>query len=273
MSRVFLRQPLEGVATFWRIRRRDGVALGLTSHDRDLWFDGIVHRAAPGMLPSAIRRTADLSPDSAEVRGAVTHDSLAAGDLASGRFDGAAVEIGVADWESLDRAVLYRGEIGVIDEEAGRFTAELISAKAALEADTVVRTSPTCRARFCGPGCTLSANRFTHEATLATVDLAENRVSFSGGPPAEAMRDGSLRWVDGPHAGQTMEVTRADETGLVLDAALDQGLASGARALLREGCDHTLQTCHARFGNAANFQGEPFVPGNDLMARYPAQRS
>ena len=49
MTRVFYRQALEGVATFWRIRRRDGVTLGLTSHDRDLWFDGVRHRAAPGM--------------------------------------------------------------------------------------------------------------------------------------------------------------------------------------------------------------------------------
>jgi uncharacterized phage protein (TIGR02218 family) len=152
MSRVFFRQALEGVATFWRIRRCDGVTLGLTSHDRDLWFDGVRHRAAPGMSPSAIRRSSDLASDSAEVHGALTHDSIAADDLGAGRFDGAGVEIGVVDWETLDRAVLYRGEIGGVTEEAGRFGAELISAKAALEADLVPRTSPTCRARFGGPG-------------------------------------------------------------------------------------------------------------------------
>jgi hypothetical protein len=53
---------------------------------------------------------------------------------------------------------------------------------------------------------------------------------------------------------------------------LDPALTPGTRALLRQGCDHTLQTCHARFGNAINFQGEPFVPGNDLLARYPGAR-
>ncbi len=269
MTRVFNREPLEGLATFWRIHRRDGLTLGLTSHDRDLWFDGLLHRAAPGMLPSAIRRTADLSPDSAEVQGALTHDSIAGADLAAGRFDGAAVEIGVVDWENLDRSVLYRGEIGGVSEQAGSFGAELRSAKAELEADVVPRTSPTCRAAFGGPGCTLAIARFTHEAGLATVDLAENRASFSNAPPADRMRDGSLRWLDGPHAGLTMQVIAADETGLVLDATLDPALLPGARALLREGCDHTLQTCHSRFGNAVNFRGEPFLPGNDLIARYP----
>lgn len=269
MSRVFFSEELEGVATFWRIRRRDGVTLGLTSHDRDLWFDGVVHRAAPGMIPSAIRRTADLSPDSAEVQGALTHDSIAGDDLASGRFDGSVVEIGVVDWESFDRAVLYRGEIGGVAEQAGSFSAELRSAKADLEADTVPRTSPTCRAQFCGPGCTLSAARYTHEVVLATVDLAANRVAFAGGPGADAMRDGSLRWLDGPHAGLSMEVVAAGENGLVLDIELDPALQPGARARLREGCDHTVQTCQSRFANAVNFQGEPFLPGNDLIARYP----
>jgi uncharacterized phage protein (TIGR02218 family) len=270
MSRVFFRAELEGVATFWRIRRRDGVTLGLTSHDRDLWFDGVVHRAAPGMLPSAIRRTADLTPDSAEVQGALTHDSIPAPDLASGRFDGAGVEIGVVDWETLDRAVLYRGEIGGVTEQAGSFAAELRSAKADLEADSVPRTSPTCRALFGGPGCTLSLARHTHETNLVSVDLLANRVIFAGGPAPEAMRDGSLRWLDGPHAGLEMQVTAADASGLVLDVELDPELHPGARARLREGCDHTLQTCHARFSNAANFQGEPFLPGNDLIARYPS---
>lgn len=271
MSRVFLREALEGVATFWRVRRRDGVTLGLTSHDRDLWFDGVQHRAAPGMLPSAIRRTADLSPDSAEVHGALTHDCIAATDLAKGRFDGAAVEIGVVDWESLDRAVLYRGEIGGVTEDAGRFGAELLSAKSALEADVVPRTSPTCRARFGGPGCTMSLARFTHEAVLAAVDANANRVSFNATPPAAVLKQGRVRWIDGPQAGLTMEVVSADEAGIVLDVPLDPELEPGSRALLFEGCDHTLHTCAARFANAANFQGEPFVPGNDLLARYPAR--
>jgi uncharacterized phage protein (TIGR02218 family) len=271
MTRVFFREALEGVATFWRIRRRDGVTLGLTSHDRDLWFDGVRHRAAPGMLPSAIRRSADLAPDSAEVHGALTHDSITAVDLAAGRFDGAGVDIGVVDWETLERAVLYRGEIGGVSEEAGRFGAELISAKVALDADLVPRTSPTCRARFGGPGCTLSLVRFTHEAVLAAVDTEANRASFTGAPPFADLRQGSLRWIEGPHAGLTMEIVSADSDGLVLDMPLDPALAPGHRALLREGCDHTLPTCAGRFANAANFQGEPFVPGNDLLARTPGR--
>jgi len=146
MSRVFFREELEGTATFWRVARRDGVTLGFTSHDRDLWLGGVLYRAAPGMLPSSVRRTADFAPDSVDVQGALTHDAISADDLAAGLFDGARVALGVTDWESGDNAVLYRGEIGAIAEEAMGFSAELLSAKAGLESDPIPRTSPTCRA-------------------------------------------------------------------------------------------------------------------------------
>ena len=269
MSRVYFRTGLEPVATFWRLERSDGVALGFTSHDRDLWFGGLLHLAAPGMLPSAIRRDSSLDADSAEVSGALTHDAITAADLEAGRYDRAAIAIGVVDWETLEHDTLYRGEIGLLAQEAGSFTAELRSAKALLAEDHVPRTSPTCRASFCGPGCTLSALRFTHEASISAVDLASNRVSFAGAPPAAELLAGHVRWLDGPHAGIRMEVVAVAGEALELDRELDPALAAGMRALLREGCDHTLATCAGRFANAANFQGEPFLPGNDLLARYP----
>jgi uncharacterized phage protein (TIGR02218 family) len=271
MSRVFFREELETTATFWRVLRRDGVTLGFTGHDRDLWLDGVLHRAAPGMLPSAVRRTADLGADSVEVEGALTHDAISSADLAAGLFDGARVQLGIADWQTGELAVLYSGEIGGIGEEAAGFSAELLSAKSQLEIDPVPRSSPTCRARFCGPGCTLSAARFTHELRVATVDLAGNAVAFADGPGAERFRDGSLRWIDGPQAGQANAVVDVQGEFVVLEQALDPALQTGTLARLREGCDHTIATCAARFTNAINFQGEPFLPGNDLLTRYPSR--
>lgn len=270
MSRTWFTTPLETVATFWRLLRRDGVTLGFTSHDRDLWFDGVLHRAAPGMLPSAIRRSADFEPDSAEVRGALSHDAIGADDLAAGRFDGAGVRIGLIDWESGASEIVYHGTIGSVTEEEARFTAELVSRKTELLRDPVPRTSPGCRADFCGPGCTLSPAFFTHEAVLGAVDLDTNAVALvTAAAPADLI-GGFLRWLDGPHAGLRMGVIAAGPTGLVLDTPLDAALPAGLRAMVREGCDHTLDTCEERFANAANFQGEPFLPGNDTITRYPA---
>lgn len=269
MNRIWFSDRLETVAMFWRVLRRDGVALGFTTHDRDLWFGGLLHRAAPGMIPSSLRRSGDFEPDSAEVRGALTHDALSAADLAMGRFDGAQVRIGLVDWETLEHDVLYAGSLGEIVEEDGRFTAGLISRKAELLRDPVPRTSPMCRAAFCGPGCTLSALSFTHEARVMATAFGDNAVTLATGASPETLVGGVLRWLDGPQAGLSMDVMATGASGVVLATPLDPALAPGTRAIVREGCDHTLGTCAARFGNAANFQGEPFLPGNDMIVRYP----
>lgn len=270
MSRVWFRTELETVATWWRVLRRDGVALGFTTHDRDIWADGILHRATPGIVPSAIRRSADFEPDSAEVEGVLSHESISSADLSAGRFDNARVLIGIIDWESGESQVLYRGAVGAVSEEAGKFVAELHSRKAELLRDPIPRTSPSCRATFCGQGCGLSAVRYTHEAVLVAHDLAANSVTVTSTAQGAPLIGGSLRWLDGPQAGLSMNIVAADGFTLALDRPIDGTVKIGARALLREGCDRTLGTCAARFGNAANFQGEPFLPGNDLVARYPS---
>ncbi|RDC61012.1 hypothetical protein HME9302_02229 [Alteripontixanthobacter maritimus] len=268
MSRTFFASELEGVATFWRIERRDGVTLGFSRHDRDLRFDGVLHRAAPGMLPSAIRRSSDLSQDSAEMEGALSHDTITQQDLADGRYDGAQVAVGAVDWETLENAILYRGAIGTVSGEAGRYAAQLQSAKAALDTDPVPRTSPTCRARFCGPGCTLSPARFTVEATVTTFDADASTITAAS-INSSLYAYGTLTWLDGPQVGLSVRILQNDEDLLILERPPAINTPANARVRLRQGCDHTLATCADRFGNAINFQGEPFLPGNDLLTRTP----
>lgn len=265
--RVFFDRELDTVATFWRIFRRDGTALAFTSHDRNLTFGGITHLAAPGMIPAAIRLTAELTNDSAEVRGALNHDSIREADLAAGLFDEAAIEIGAVDWSTLDHHTLYTGQIGRIEDGQSQFAAELRSSKSLLEQDLVPRTSPTCRAEFCGRGCGLSAVRFTHVHALTGIDPEANQVQLAG-IAGEDFVDGIVRFMAGPQTGVAFGVIDADSDWLVLDRPLVPGTLPGTRAELREGCDHTIATCAARFGNAVNFRGEPFLPGNDLLARY-----
>ena len=268
VNRVWFSQNLETVATWWRVLRRDGVTLGFTSHDDDLWFDGVVHSASPGMMPSAIRRSANFEADSAEVQGALTHETISEADMSAGRFDGAGVVVGLVDWQTMERQAVYRGTIGSVSQEAGTFSASLNSRKAELQIDTIARTSPTCRAQFCGPGCGLAASRFSHVATLVSVNQTANAVVLNTDAVPADLVGGSLRWFDWAYAGMAMGIIGQSAGALVLDRPLDAAIALGARALVREGCDHTLDTCAVRFGNAVNFQGEPFLPGNDLLARY-----
>lgn len=268
--RTFFDRPLDTGVTFWRIYRRDGVTLGLISHDHSLRFGGIDHRACPGMTPAALRHTAGLDGDNAEVEGALSHSAITETDLAAGVFDEATIEMGIVDWVSSEHHTLYTGTLANIRSADTAFVAELQSAKSLLDEDIVPRSSPTCRAEFCGRGCTLSAAVFTHDATLAQVDWEANIAWFEG-IVAENFRNGLLRFYGGPQSGVRFGILDAKDGGLLLDRPISTDVTIGIRARLIEGCDHTLSTCGTRFNNAVNFRGEPFVPGNDLLTRYGSQ--
>ena len=151
----FLEGTLTTIALCWRIERRDGVTIGLTDHDRDLVISGLAHRAAPGMTPSAIKRSAGLEADTMDITGALTSAAIAEGDLLAGRWDGARVALFAVDWtgSGATQVALGEGTIGAVETDRGAFTAELRGVSAALERPVVEATSPECRAELGDKRC------------------------------------------------------------------------------------------------------------------------
>ena len=116
---------LTPIALTWRVERRDGVAIGLTSHDSDLVIDGFDYRAAPGMTPSAVKRSGDLNADTMDVTGARTGAAISEADLLAGRWDGARVVVRAVDWDARTVVTeLGEGRIGQVETRDGAFTAE-----------------------------------------------------------------------------------------------------------------------------------------------------
>lgn len=257
------------LALCWRIERRDGVAIGLTDHDRDLAIDGLVHRAAPGMTPSAIKRSDGLDADTMDIAGALTSGAIAEADLLAGRWDGARVVLFAVDWSgSGGRVDLGEGTIGAVETRDGAFTAELQGPTAALDRPVSETTSPECRAELGDTRCRVAMagrRRFARVVTVAdavlTLDAAE--------PSANAYGGGLLRWMSGANGGLESAIAASAGTSVTLRAPPVFEVAAGTLVELIEGCDKSLATCAARFGNVLNFRGEPYLPGMDLLTRYP----
>lgn len=75
--------------------------------------------------------------------------------------------------------------------------------------------------------------------------------------------------LSGAAAGLRTQIRSIDEGWIPLPGTIPADrLETGMPVSLREGCDHRIATCSGRFGNAVNFQGEPFLPGNDHLSRY-----
>jgi len=199
------------------------------------------------------------------------HEAIAASELIGGLYDYADMEIGVVNWETRECMALFFGNVGTIELREQSFLTELRSAKSLLEKDLVPRTSPNCRAVFCGRGCNLSAAHFTITKKAVEIDVEANLVKFEVVDP-KLFVEGGLRFVDGPQTGLSFAILEATNRGFVLDRPVATETPIGSRARLTQGCSHSLDECATRFGNAINFRGEPHLPGNDLLARFGSQR-
>lgn len=256
------------LALCWRIERRDGVTIGLTAHDRDLELDGLAYRAAPGMTPSAVVRTSGLDADTMDVTGALNADAIREEDLLAGRWDGARVAVLAVDWETRAAPVpLGEGTIGAVETDGAMLTAELRGLGGWFDRPVVEETTPSCRAELGDRRCRVAMAARRHRARVtaidgrvATVDIAE--------PVANAFGGAVLRWLSGANSGleDAVALSSGNEVTLRRPPRFD---GAGARVEIIEGCDKRLETCTGRFANAVNFRGEPFLPGIDLLTRYP----
>ena len=263
-----LDKPLATLGFCWRLERRDGVTIGLTSHDRDLEIGHVRYRAAPGMMPSAIRSGISAEAGDTDLQGALIADAINEADLMAGRWDGAALELRLTEWETPGEMwlMLAKGEIGSVARKGGAFTAELVGAMAALKAPVAPSTSPDCRARLGDRQCRVDLAGRRKVVAVGAVDDVEVSVT---GLAAGAYAFGTLRWLTGPNAGAVQGVVDNGASALTLSDPPSYAVAPGTLALLTEGCDRQLETCRARFANVVNFRGEPYLPGTDLLTRYP----
>ncbi len=263
-----LGKPLCTLAFCWRLERRDGISIGLTSHDRDLVIDGMRYRAAPGMRPAAVRGGITAEGGDTDVEGALVADAINEADLTAGRWDGAALELRLTEWESPGALwlLLARGELGAVGRKGGAFTAELVGAAAVLRQAVAPSTSPDCRAALGDRQCRVDLAGRRRIVTVAGVEGADVAAS---GLTAGDYAFGTLRWLSGANGGIVQGVADNAADSVMLVDPPPFAVEAGTLALLTEGCDRQMETCATRFANALNFRGEPYLPGTDLLTRYP----
>lgn len=260
--------PLTSLAFCWTIERSDGAGIALTSCDREAVQSGVSYRPEPGITPAAITRSLGLEPHSAEVSGALSAAALTQSDLTMGRWDYGRVSLTAVDWSAPDEQPiqLLAGELGEVSVAGESFTVELNGASIKLGAPVCPVTSAECRAEFGDKQCrvdlagrTIRARVVSCEDNLITIDQTlDDRYIF-----------GRMRYLGGANCGLQTVVLAVSGGQLTLRDRPRGVVEADALIELREGCDKRFASCVARFNNAANFRGEPHVPGNDLLTRYP----
>lgn len=255
----------------WRVTRRDGVQLGFTEHDHDLSFAGTSFLAASGFSASEAEAAAGLAASADEVAGGFSSAAISEEDLAAGRFDGARVELFLANWAQPDQHMLLNvREIGEVSRAGGQFRAELRSLAHRLGQPQGRVYNRRCDARLGDARCGVDLSSWRGEGMVVEV-LDESRVLVSGLDAFASgfFGQGTISFSGGATADIETHERRADGLAeFCFWLPLDEPVAAGTAATAIAGCDKSFSTCRTRFANHLRFRGFPHVPGADFAYSY-----
>lgn len=270
-----------GVCRCWKLVRGDGATFGFTDHDRVLVFDGVSFRPETGLSAAALMQTTGLSVDNTEAVGALSDAAITEADIAAGRFDGAAIEAWLVQWDMPENRVLqFRGTLGELTRANGAFTAELRGLAERMNTATGRVYQRSCAAVLGDGACRfdLSTPGYSTEVIVAKVDAG--RVFLLAGLEIFEPRwfeRGRCEVLDGAAAGLVGAVKIDRPEGVLrrveLWDRLRAGIGAGDRIRLSAGCDKRMETCRMKFANLGNFRGFPDIPGEDWMVAHPSRLS
>ncbi len=274
-----LNQSTTSLCKCWRLTTRSGEVFGFTDHDQALFFDDILHKAKSGGALAGQSASAGVSTDNSQFDAILNDDDLREIDLLNGKFDQAAFEVWLVNWQDLSqRALLNTGYIGEIQHTPNGFIAEFRGVKHQLNRQIGRLYQKNCDATLGDTRCQidLSQPHFSESMTIiARVSNHSVMTSTLTNLSAKHLAHGRLKFTSAPFASLAKTILSAREveggTELTLLEPLPIGDITGQAIELQVGCDKTVKTCTERFSNILNFQGFPHIPGNDFVLQVPGR--
>jgi uncharacterized phage protein (TIGR02218 family) len=278
-------------AFLYKLKRRDGVTLGFTGHDRDIDGDsitrggvavpecvGVLFESSTGISPTGLQSKLSMDQDNMEIMSALTSDAITEADLNAGVYDFAEVWVMECNYADLTQGILaYKyGRIGRIFFDGMTFRAETNSLSELTENKVVEETSLLCRAKKFGDarckknlaGNSVDGFAITINGTIDSVDSGKPDRKFTSsqvnGYPVNRLTYGWMKITDAGSDNYNLERPVRSNTGsgeVELDEPFPYPLAAGDTFQAICGCPRRIRDCWETYDNAVNFQGEPYIPG------------
>ena len=216
-----LQSGTTNVARAWEVIRTDGVRLGFTDHDQDLYFDGLVFSAEAGLSARVVAKTTGLSVDNGEAIGALSSDAIREADIRAGRFDAAEVKSWIVNWSNVsERHLIFRGTIGEIIRSDGQFQAELRGISEALNVPRGRVYQSACSAVLGDENCKFNLNTSGFYAEVSIQEVVDAKtLKFP------LLNEFSDTWFE----RGWLEVLTGEATGLVRIIKTDVSFANFSR--------------------------------------------
>ena len=268
-------------------RRPNQDPVGFTTNTRDMTLPGhfgITFKSAAGMIPSEMAQSFGETA-TMEFQGMYSAGIFAAADVIAGIWTDASVEIFASPWDDPDlgELVMFTGNLAEFEHYGDYFKAEIRGLSARLSQDVGAVTSRNCRVPFKSTACGFVGTTITIDSVTYPIEVTQAKfVSIVKNPieilivsdpipsfPENFFRNGVII-ID-------QVVAEIASSSSVIDAFMTLTLKRPLPYVpdfetfvtLRRGCTKRVEDCRA-YGNIANFRGEPYVPGLEVISRVPA---
>jgi uncharacterized phage protein (TIGR02218 family) len=243
------------------ITRRDGTVFRIAEAQSAITAGGNTYAPLAGCEISAVKHTIGGDVPSMEISGAHNNNGTAAfltSDIDIGLYDAAEVQLYIVNRIAPDTlGLLFTGTIQPVNYDiSGMVSFDVRGPSIGAAANYIQTFAPMCRTDLFSPLCGVNPDSY---ALSATVTAVVNRFNFTVSiAPADNYLNGGTVLTD---SGVAFEI--ANQTGGSLTAYLPfhRVLAVGMGLTLWPGCDKRIATCHSKFNNTLNFQGEPHSIG------------
>jgi uncharacterized phage protein (TIGR02218 family) len=173
---------------------------------------------------------------------------------------------------------MRKGNLGQVKRGRTAFQAEVRGLAHLLNQPTGRAYGYSCDADLGDARCTIDLTNPLYRGVGTVTAIADaRRLTVSG---LDSFADqwftgGKLTFTTGANANRAMEVKRHGVAGaritIELWQQMSEAVAIGDAFTVTTGCDKQFATCKTKFGNAVNFRGFPYMPGNDAITAYVTQ--
>ena len=254
------------------LKRVDGQEFCFCDHDRASIVNGHSFTPIKSMDLGYGERVSGLASDSNNVLGGFEIDVINEQDVICGKWDNAAIEIIVFDWQNpISFQSIFNGYVTTINQTDNEFEFEISGIKAKLEnqigrvfgrnCDAVLGDSK-CRINLLDSAYNFEAQIIAYGVNNINVKAPTKAINYDYFTFGKAIFNNGI--LGDYHAN--INAIKSDGNNLII--SFDKNLPIVPKIAQTDetircfyGCDKSFATCKSRFGNGDNFRGCPHIPG------------
>jgi uncharacterized phage protein (TIGR02218 family) len=261
------------ICTLFSIVANDTTSRYFTDHDVQLVVGGHTFIPSAGVSRLKMKTTSNAEVSNQEV--AATILDMPDDELKAGKWDTAQIEVAICSWRDVSQGklIIFKGTIGVIQWTDEGFRADIQNYLRDLGRNIGSTVTANCRHQLfstVGPGkigaCGIARSSYLSTGTVSYVLTQKLKIKISNtGRPAGWGTNGFIKFTSGNNSGLTYEVKIHEVAGGAIGESVELflpcigNIVIGDSFELTAGCDHTVSTCSAKFGNVVNFGGFPHL--------------